>query len=69
MGIVLLVGKSAHGSAGSCEGFASTDEAAAPDSRDSDCPAKLPYAGITRIRFEGSVSTAMDRRYPRFEVH
>jgi len=27
--------------------------------------AKLPYAGVNRIRFEGSVSTA-PRRYPRF---
>src|SRR5690606_25763215 len=26
---------------------------------------KLPYGGITRIRFEGSVSTG-SRRYPRF---
>src|SRR3546814_1282509 len=31
-------------------------------------PAKLPYAGITRIRFEGSVSTG-HCRYPRFRRH
>jgi hypothetical protein len=30
--------------------------------------AKLPYGGINRIRFEGSVSTAA-LRYPRFGRH
>src|SRR5690606_36553792 len=31
-------------------------------------PAKLPYAGVNRIRFEGTVSTARPKatRYPRF---
>ena len=33
--------------------------------------AKLPYAGLNRIRFEGSVSTAgqLDPRYPRFRAN
>lgn len=30
-------------------------------------PAKLPYGGINRVRFDGSVSTtAIGPRYPRF---
>lgn len=34
-------------------------------------PAKLPYGGLNRIRFEGSVSTTTGgpARYPRFGVH
>jgi hypothetical protein len=33
-------------------------------------PAKLPYGGLNRIRFEGCVSTiAEPARYPRFGVH
>ena len=34
-------------------------------------PAKLPYGGLNRIRFEGSVSTNAGgpARYPRFGVH
>jgi hypothetical protein len=59
------------------EGFARRDEAAARPVRVPPArlralsvrgpAAKLPYAGINRIRFEGTVSTDWCR-YPRFRA-